>query len=79
MARSATTLKPMGSIMAAVAVLETNMLMMAVASMPPPIMLAGRVPTRRSVTMATRRSSPHRCMERARRNPPRKRKIRGSA
>ncbi len=74
-----TTLSAIGSIIAAVAVLETNMLSTAVASMIPATMFAGRVPTRRRVISAMRRSSPQRCMASASRKPPRNRKMSLSA
>ena len=69
----------MGNIIAVVAVLDTNMLSTAVASMKPATMFVGRSPTRRSVISAMRRSRPHRCIDNATRNPPRKRKMSGWA
>ena len=65
----------MGSIIAVVAVLETNALNTAVTSMNPPIMFTGLLPTSLSVISAMRRSNPHRCIDSAMRNPPMNRKM----
>ena len=70
---------PMGSIMTAVAVLETHMLMNPVAIMNPPISWRGLVPTSNTVASAIRRCRFHRCSARASMNPPMNRKMIGFA
>ena len=68
-----TTDSAIGTIIAAVAVFDTHMLMNAVAPMMPATMDAGRVPTSRSVWNAIRRSRPQRWMDSASTKPPRNR------
>jgi len=75
----ATTLSAIGSMIAVVAVLETNMLSRAEASMKPPITLVARDPARRRISSARRSANPQRCIASARRNPPINRKIKGLA
>ena len=70
-----TTLRAIGTIMAAHAVFETHMLRNAVTAMKPPTMAPGRAPTRRRMKNAMRRSRPQRSMDRPMTKPPRKRKI----
>ena len=70
---TSTTDSTIGTIIAAVAVLETHMLMNAVAPIVPATMAFARVPTRRSVMNAMRRSSPQRAMASARTKPPKNR------
>ena len=62
-----------GTIIAAVAVFDTHMLMNAVAPMQPATTPPGRVPTSRSVRNAMRRSSPQRWIVSASTKPPRNR------
>jgi hypothetical protein len=76
---SARTEIPIGSIITVVAVLLTHIDSPAVASMNPPTIRRGRVPTARSVSSATRRCSPHRCIASASTNPPRNRNTSGFA
>jgi hypothetical protein len=70
-----TTEAPIGSIITAVAVLETHMLMRAVASMNPAINRRGLVPTIAIVTSAMRAWSPLRCMASPSIRPPANRKM----
>ena len=72
-AATSTTDSTIGTIIAAVAVFETHMLMKAVAPIVPATIAFGRVPTRRSVMNAMRRSSPQRAMASASTKPPKKR------
>ena len=65
----------MGSIMTAVAVLDTHMLKKAVTPMKHATMPAGWSPAERRALSAMRRWSPQRCMARAMRKPPMNRKI----
>ena len=65
----------MGSIITAVAVLETHMDRNPVAIMNPATIAEGLVPMTSRVSSAMRRCRFHRCMARARRNPPMNRKI----
>ena len=67
------TLTAMGTIIAAHAVFEIHMLRNAVATMKPATIAPGRVPVRRSVKKAMRRSSPQRSMASPRMKPPMKR------
>ena len=69
------TAMAMGTIMAAVAVLDTQAERPAVASIRPSTICLGWVPKRRSVSSAMRRSRCQRWMPAASRKPPRKRKI----
>lgn len=68
---------PIGSIITAVAVFETHIDMKPVAIMKPAIIGPGLLPMRLSVKSAMRRWRFHRCIDRAMRNPPRKRKMIG--
>ena len=70
---TSTTDSTIGTIIAAVAVFETHMLMKAVAPIVPATMALGRVPTSRSVMKAMRRSSPQRAIASASTKPPRNR------
>ena len=72
---SSSTDTPMGSIITAVAVLETHMLRNAVASMNPATIWAGLVPITRTVRRAILRCRFQRCMASASRNPPMNRKM----
>ncbi len=73
------TERPSGSIITAVAVLETHMLSAAAASINAPTMTLRRVPARRRRVSARRRCRPQRSMVSAIMNPPMKRKMIGSA
>lgn len=66
---------PIGSIITVVAVLLTHMLRKPVASMKPPTMRTGDVPTARTVTSAMRRCRPQRCIASAIMKPPMNRRI----
>ncbi len=70
---TSTTDSTIGTIIAAVAVFDTHMLMNAVAPMVPATIALGRVPTTRRVRKAIRRSRPQRAMASASTKPPRKR------
>lgn len=65
----------MGSIMTAVAVLDTHMDRKPVASMKPSTSILGLVPTASTVSSAIRRCRFQRCIVRASMNPPMNRKI----
>ena len=65
--------KAIGSIMAAVAVLDTQADRKLVASMMPSTICLGLVPTMRIVCSAIRRSRPQRAMPAAIKKPPKKR------
>jgi hypothetical protein len=65
----------MGSIMMGVAVFDTHILRAAVTTMKPATTLVGLDPNRRRTEKANRLCKPQRCIERARINPPMKRKI----
>jgi hypothetical protein len=71
--------KPMGKIIIVVAVLETHMEINAVATMNPSRSRRGLAPTILMICKDMRWCRPHRCMAIARKNPPIKRKIVGSA
>ena len=64
-----------GIIIIAVAVFEIHIERNAVATMNPSTRRLGLVPTRRMICNAIRRCRPHRCIDMAMMNPPRKRKI----
>ena len=66
---------PMGIIITAVAVFDTHMDRKPVAIMNPPTTPPGLVPMARTVTSAILRCRFHRCMARARMNPPMNRKM----
>ena len=72
---SAMTESPIGSIMTAVAVLDTHIERKPVATMNPSTSCFGCVPTRRTVRSAIRRCRFQRCSARARKKPPMNRKI----
>src|SRR5690606_39656479 len=74
-----TTDRPMGSIMIAVAVLLTHMLMKAVAIMKPPIWWLGLLPTASNTLSAMRLCRFQRCMASPRTKPPMNRNMVGLA
>jgi hypothetical protein len=74
-----TTAMATGSIMIVVAVLETHMLATAAASMNAATTRGASVPTARTVASANRLCRSQRSVVAARKKPPRKRKMMGSA
>ena len=72
---SSSTDTPIGSIITAVAVLDTHMDRKPVATMNPATIWEGLVPMTFTVSSAMRRCRFHRCMARASRNPPMNRKM----